>query len=236
MTAPLSFQRLFPTTAPVSERELDAVGFLAAFERERRIAPDRPHVMANMVASLDGNTTFGGRSAPLSDAGDRALFHALRGSADAILAGTMTLKLEGYHAAAKPIVTLTRSGTLPLEIPLFRDPAGQVIVFSATRPQLENVAARVELEPLSSLDAMLATLRRTYGVRLLLCEGGPAIFGAMIRARLIDELFLTLSPRLAGGAGGPPLASGVPAPELAAMRLASVLERDSTLFLRYLRA
>ena len=37
-------------------------------------------------------------------------------------------------------------------------------------------------------------LRRDFGVRRLLCEGGPTLYGYMTRAGLIDEKFVTVSP------------------------------------------
>jgi riboflavin biosynthesis pyrimidine reductase len=36
------------------------------------------------------------------------------------------------------------------------------------------------------------------GARLALCEGGPHLFGDMLRARLVDELFLTVAPQVIG--------------------------------------
>ena len=60
------------------------------------------------------------------------------------------------------------------------------------------------------LDAVLHTLRRDHGVETLLCEGGPTLFGALLRAGLVDELFLTLAPSLVGGASGPAVVSGPP--------------------------
>ena len=35
-------------------------------------------------------------------------------------------------------------------------------------------------------------------IRLILTEGGPTVFGALAAAGLVDELFLTVSPLLAG--------------------------------------
>ncbi len=48
------------------------------------------------------------------------------------------------------------------------------------------------------LPALLRSLREE-GVRALLCEGGPTLHGALQAAGLVDELFLTIAPKLAGG-------------------------------------
>jgi riboflavin biosynthesis pyrimidine reductase len=45
--------------------------------------------------------------------------------------------------------------------------------------------------------ALLELIRGT-GARLALCEGGPHLFGELIRARLVDELFLTVAPQVVG--------------------------------------
>jgi riboflavin biosynthesis pyrimidine reductase len=45
--------------------------------------------------------------------------------------------------------------------------------------------------------ALLEVIRGT-GARLALCEGGPHLFGEILRARLVDELFLTLAPQVLG--------------------------------------
>src|SRR5205823_5733832 len=44
------------------------------------------------------------------------------------------------------------------------------------------------------LSAAMQLLRRDFGIRYLLCEGGPTLYGTMARAGLIDEKFLTISP------------------------------------------
>ena len=48
------------------------------------------------------------------------------------------------------------------------------------------------------LPAAMRLLARELGIRLLLCEGGPTLYGYMSRAGLIDEKFLTISPVEAG--------------------------------------
>ena len=48
------------------------------------------------------------------------------------------------------------------------------------------------------LPEAMRLLTRELGIRLLLCEGGPTLYGYMSRAGLIDEKFLTVSPVEAG--------------------------------------
>jgi riboflavin biosynthesis pyrimidine reductase len=225
------FQQLFPPGGEV----IDAATFANGLGFNRVLPPNRPLVMVNMVGTLDGNSTFDGRSAPLSGPGDREMFHALRGVADAVMAGTSTLALERYRPAGKPVVTITRSGRVPHDIPLFQEPEGRAIVFSGAEVDLAGAGAQISVEPVTELPAVLERLASAYGIGVLLCEGGPGLFGAVIRAGLADELFLTLSPNLAGGAAGPSLTTGDPGPELVGMTLASVLECEGMLFLRYLR-
>jgi riboflavin biosynthesis pyrimidine reductase len=70
-------------------------------------------------------------------------------------------------------------------------------------------------------------------VRALLCEGGPTLFGAMLHESVVDELFLTLAPKLAGGGHGPAVSSGPELSEPANLRLRWLLERSGALYLRY---
>ena len=44
------------------------------------------------------------------------------------------------------------------------------------------------------LASAMKTLRQEFGIKYLLCEGGPQLYGAMVRSDLIDEKFLTISP------------------------------------------
>jgi riboflavin biosynthesis pyrimidine reductase len=227
----VSFHRLLPAGP-----EVGADAFLREIATQTAPAAPRPWVVVNFVSTLDGQASFAGRSAPLSDPGDRALFHALRASVDAILAGPSTLGIENYRPASRPVVTVSRSGRLPTGIPLFRDPAGRVILFTDAVRALDDVPASVTIEPGTDLGHVLATLRHGHDIGRLLCEGGPRLFGSLLRAGLVDELFLSLAPKLAGGNSGPSLTEGAPGTDLIGMFLATVLEREGTLFLRYLRA
>jgi len=220
---------------PPAAGATDARAYVASLEFHQ--LADRPYTVANFVASADGHTTVEGWSRKLSDPADRELFYALRERADAVLVGPRTLAAEHYKrllpaperrerrlAAGRPAeplaVTVSRSGRVPREVPLFTDTPDNVLVFEG-----DGVP----------LDAVLHTLRRDHGVETLLCEGGPTLFGALVRERLVDELFLTLAPLLVGGGetSGPAVVSGPPPEAPTSLELAGALEREGTLFLRY---
>jgi 5-amino-6-(5-phosphoribosylamino)uracil reductase len=219
-------------------------------------ATDRPHTIVNFIASADGRATFAGRSGDLGDEGDRAMFHGLREHVDAILAGTRTMSIENYGRMLgkeerrerrlkrglppEPLAcVISRTGEIPTEIRLFAEPEARVVVFTpdTAEPDLSGCAAQVELVSLDPAETTVTTalrrLRSDFGVRSLLCEGGPTLFGAMLHEQVADELFLTLSPKLAGGGTGSAITAGPELPDLAPLELVWALERAGSLFLRY---
>jgi len=80
---------------------------------------------------------------------------------------------------------------------------------------------------------LLASLR-SEGVRAVICEGGPTLHGSLQAAGLVDELFLTIAPKLSGGEGPRILEGGLP--EIVGLELVWLLEEDGELFARYRRA
>jgi riboflavin biosynthesis pyrimidine reductase len=83
------------------------------------------------------------------------------------------------------------------------------------------------------LPDLLGSLR-AEGVRALLCEGGPTLHGSLQAEGLVDELFLTIAPKLSGGEA-PRILEGT-LPEVVGLELAWLLEEDGELFARYRRA
>lgn len=223
-------RRLHPDPADVEPAALfDAVDFGA------RAPAGRPYVVVNMVASVDGRAAVDGRSGPLGGPADKAVFFELRASVDAVLAGTGTLRAEHYgRLVRKPeriaqrvargldpepvALVLSRSGDVPTEIPLLQDPEARPVVLTGEDAEPARALARVRAE---------------HGVRSVLCEGGPALNAGLLAARVVDELFLTVSPLLAATAD--PLtivgAAGLDAP--VGLELVWVLEEGGMLFLRY---
>ena len=245
----MDFRQLLPEAGTVEVQTL-----LSSLNLAERAPEGRPYTIVNFVATVDGRATFGGRSGGLGDDGDRAMFHGLREQADAVLAGTGTLRTERYGrmlgkaerrerrvqrgASPEPLAcTVSRSGDVPIDIPLFAEPEARVVIFCAAESDTSGCMAQVEVVRLDPGELTLTTvLRRLYsdhGVRLLLCEGGPTLFGALLQESVVDELFLTLAPKLTGGGSGPTITSG---PELAEPRVLSLrwlLERNESLYLRY---
>lgn len=85
----------------------------------------------------------------------------------------------------------------------------------------------------ADLPALLRSLREE-GVRALLCEGGPTLHGSLQAAGLVDELFLTIAPKLSGG-GAPPRILEGELDEVVPLELVWLLEQDGELFARYRR-
>ncbi len=248
--APLpALGQLLPERRRIHVREL-----LAELSLPVRTQADRPYTIANFVASADGHAAFRGRSRWLSDDADRELFHGLREHVDGILVGTGTLRTERYGRmvrdperrqrraasglAPEPLTCIfSRSGDIPTGIPLFADPASRVVVFTPAGLDTSELAAHVEVIRLDpgelTLTTMMRRLRSAYDVRSLLCEGGPTLFGALLQEDLIDELFLSLSPKLTGGGNAPAISSGAELAELRTLSLVWTLELHGALYLRY---
>ncbi|HEX4110506.1 MAG TPA: dihydrofolate reductase family protein [Solirubrobacteraceae bacterium] len=225
-----------PTDPPLLRRLLEpgdpATPEQIAAEVRADFGGRNPSVAVNMVGSVDGTATLGGRSGGLSGPADRALFHALRGATDAVLVGAATAVAEGY-GPMRPIACIaSRRLALPPDLPLLRDPASRVVILTGATETLPPTAASVEYLREGDLGASLRRLHERWGVERVLCEGGPRLNATLFEQDLVDELLLTISPVLAGGSGvrivdGPPLTPPRP------VQLASLFEHGDFLFARY---
>jgi riboflavin-specific deaminase-like protein len=222
--------------------------------RDWRDEPVGEGVALNMIASVDGRIAVGGRSAPLGSPADRALFHALRARADAVMAGAGTVRIERYGPIIKraevrarrraeglpeqPLaVIVSRSLAIDPTVPLLADPGSTVVVLTPSGGELEGCAARIEYVRTATLREGLAELRARFGVRRILCEGGPSLNGTLAQEGLIDELFLAIAPLLVGETEGARAivedgAPGTPVP----LELRSLLAHEDQLFARYASA
>jgi riboflavin biosynthesis pyrimidine reductase len=212
-----------------------------------------------MVATADGRATLAGRSGPLSTRADRELFHGLRAAVDGVLVGAGTVRTERYGRLIpdasvrrlrlergltdEPLACIV-SGRLALDekIPLLAEPAARVAILTASAASLPASGAQLDYiragsEGRLDLPAAVGELGERLGVGSLLCEGGPHLAGQLLSAGLVDELFLSVAPKLVGGepSGGEALRilAGVELDPPAELELLGVLQADSYLFLRY---
>jgi riboflavin-specific deaminase-like protein len=245
----MEFRRIHPDPQTVDSAEQ-----FANLGLNERVHHDRPYLVTNFAATADGRATVDGRSGGIGDDGDMEVFRRLRTQVDALLVGTHTLAVERYGRAIKRpelraareaiglkpeplVVTVSRSGEVPLDIPLFQDPDAHVALFTTPQAPEPACPATVHVTRLEVVELTFTTvlrqLRAEHDVRSALCEGGPTIMSALLGEGLVDELFLTLAPQLVGGGGAPTIASGEALADPAALTLVWALERNGSLFLRY---
>lgn len=180
----------------------------ASFSRVHKVA-DRPYVIANFVTTLDGTASFkipgasSGSNISASNAADRFIMGLLRSSVDAIMVGANTIHDTGPAGLWIP------HETYPDARDVFRDYRENVLILTTAAGEQELTrrgAARlpsIEVKILTATGpiapaAILDLLGSQFGVRRLLHEGGPTLFGEFLAANAVDEFFLTLSPQIAG--------------------------------------
>lgn len=177
----------------------------------------RPYLYLDMVASVDGAATCGGRTAPLSGEADEVAFSRLREWCDAILVGASTVRIENYgpprpsadaraRRAARGlpevprIVVVTASCSLNPAGRLFSDPARRPLVVTTEYGHAERLAGLAAVADVLQVGTDTVDFARAFsqlhrdGVRRVLCEGGPTLNAGLLSAGLVDELFLTISP------------------------------------------
>ena len=219
----------------------------------------RPFVTANFAITADGKiSTRNFTPADFSSPRDKRRLLEIRAACDAILIGARTLAADtmslgipdDLRAARKkagrpelPLrVVLSNSGRLDPKLRIFQKPGAPIVIFSTSRmpSRIWNaLALKAEIHlhdsPAVDLALALATLRRTHRVRRLVCEGGGTLFRNLISAGLVDELHLTLCPRIFGGRGAPTL-TGVASdflPHSAGLRLIEMLPVGDECFTRW---
>jgi riboflavin-specific deaminase-like protein len=204
-----------------------------------------------MVSSLDGKATIEWRTKGLSTELDRRVFHQLRTQADAVMVGAGTVRTERYGRITKsqelrerrsaeglapdPLAVIV-SGRLdlPADLPILNEPDQRVVIATGSDASLPGLGAQVDYARLGDdLPKLMAYLHETHGVRSVLCEGGPTLNSYLFASRLVDELFLTLNPKVVGGAAALTIVAGRELVEPAELTLVSVAEGEGDLFTRW---
>ncbi len=218
---------------------------------------NRPYTYLNMAMTLDGKVTLGQWGKLLSGSpADRLGMDELRAVSDAVIIGAGTLRVEdpvmrirtprlreariekGMPPDPRYII-VTGRGELPPSARIFCEDYPLILTTVRGLDPLKPLEGRAEIrvfgEERVNLGQALFALKEEYGIRHLLCEGGPNLAFEMIRESLIDELFLTITPFLKGGRDTLTLleGEGFPPEKIPRLQLLSLREKMGELFLRY---
>jgi riboflavin-specific deaminase-like protein len=220
----------------------------------------RPLVAVNFALTFDGKiSTRNFTPSDFSSRRDKLRLLEIRAAGDAVLVGKGTLEKEnmamglparelraerlGRGMAEYPFrVIVTNSGRLDPALKVFQNRLSPVLVYSTRRmpKHTRNALAplcTLRLHETGTVDlrGMLEELRKVHKVKRLVCEGGPTLLRSLLALRLVDEINLTVCPRIFGGAKAPGL-TGVPGdflPQTIEGRLLKMETIGGECFLRY---
>jgi 2,5-diamino-6-(ribosylamino)-4(3H)-pyrimidinone 5'-phosphate reductase len=194
-----------------------------------------PFVFVNMAMTADGKIATASRAVhSFGSKRDLAHLYGLRATADAVVCGARTVeisqgilgtggekfrKLRLKHGLAEYNlrVIVSGSGSIDPQAEIFKKRFSPVIVLTTERAsatklaQLRALADEVKIGGGTEINfpAALRWLRAKWGVKRLLCEGGGELNDALFRAGLVDEINLTICPKIFGGRSAPTIAEGL---------------------------
>jgi riboflavin-specific deaminase-like protein len=227
----------------------------------RRVS--RPHILVNFAMTLDGKISTRAKTpSTFTSAEDKKRLLEIRALGDAVMVGRQTVSSD-QMSMGMPVARLQKErvargqSPFPLRVvispagnfnpawKIFHTPGGRVLLFGsaamATRRRrelaaLENTDLYTPAE--FSLAEVLRTLKRKYQVQTLVCEGGPTLLRGLLELGAVDELYLTVAPRIFGGESAPTL-TGLPGEFLSVARrftLQTVRKKEGEFYLHYVRS
>ncbi|MGI9149318.1 MAG: dihydrofolate reductase family protein [Chloroflexota bacterium] len=174
---------------------------------------DRPYLALNMVATVDGRAALHGSAVGIGSARDKRLMRELRAEADVVLHGAATVRADPLSARVPPDLVeqrlargltaqpvgaiITRSGNLPEHHPYYES-ATLIYITSQDKQCTAGGGPLVEVCHVDSVEHAVRDLA-WRGARRVLCEGGPTLNASLFEAGLVDDIFLTIAPKLVGG-------------------------------------
>jgi 2,5-diamino-6-(ribosylamino)-4(3H)-pyrimidinone 5'-phosphate reductase len=192
-------------------------------------------VLVNMAITADGKIATANRAvSSFGSRRDRDHLLELRATADAVMCGARTADSNPINMGPGPSkyrrqrlkrglaeynlrIIVSGAGTINPAAEVFRHRFSPIIILTTRRATarrlraLRAVADKVRVWQRDKIDfrQALRWLHAKWGVKRLLCEGGGEINDALFRAGLVDELHLTVCPRIVGGRDAPTIADGI---------------------------
>ncbi|HWD40618.1 MAG TPA: dihydrofolate reductase family protein [Fimbriimonas sp.] len=202
---------------------------------------DRPYVYIDMVATIDGKTLSGDRDESVSDLGsqvDHQLMRRLEAASDAVMIGAGTLRAtqKTWSPRTAKRIVVSNSGEIPLDAAFLHEEA---YVATSEESDFDLPASIHRLRAgKSKVDFVLLLAKlKSVGVSKLLVLGGSELNAGLLRQNLVDELFLTIAPKIKLGRDVPTYAGGDPLPRGLIQRFELVEHHavGNELFIRYRR-
>jgi 2,5-diamino-6-(ribosylamino)-4(3H)-pyrimidinone 5'-phosphate reductase len=204
----------------------------------------RPYLALNMVATADGRAAVNGSAVGIGSPADKHLMRELRAEADVVLHGAGTVRADPLSARVPPEMVqkrisqglsaqplgaiITRSGNLPRQHPYYES---HTVIYVTSDHAIEVDSQEVEICRVESVKGAIDDLSRR-GMTRILCEGGPTLNTALLQAEKVDEIFLTIAPKLLGGEDPLTIVKGSSLGTIQ-LELRSLVELDGELFLKY---
>src|SRR5580692_1017049 len=188
----------------------------------------RPRVILNFAVTVDGKVSTAKQTpSGFTSAFDKHRLLEVRSLGDALMVGRNTLQIDRMSMGLPdeklrrariqrgqseyPIrVVISNSGELSVDWNIFRHWFSPILIYSTKRMSAVNqteLQTRAELHLSAhdqvNIEEVLHDLYERHQVRTLVCEGGPQLAKALAELNVVDELFLTVAPLIAGGASAP---------------------------------
>ncbi len=150
-------------------------------------------VRVNLITDALGHVTGDtGTSADLTGGADRAVLSALRSIADCVVIGGETVRREPDAVPRSThVIVVSRSADIPVEV-VHRARAGITVLHS---PDVTAPAGTHGITIARLTGAAILKAARGLGYKRIVCEGGPRVVNALVKAGLVDEWCQTVSPR-----------------------------------------
>jgi len=223
---------------------------------------ERPFLYLNLAMTADGKIATANRAvSSFSSRRDREHLLELRTTADAVMSGARTVDLNLVTLGPGPArfrrqrlrrglaeynlrIIVSGAGSIDPRAEVFKKRFSPIIILTTRRAsagrreRLRRLADEVKICGAREIDfrRALRWLRQKWGVKRLLCEGGGEVNDALFRAGVVDELHLTVCPRIFGGRTAPTIADGVGWRRLAQaakLRLKSARREGDEMFFVY---
>ena len=225
-SSPWAFSLYPPPSFPLDPFDIHADLVLPRVSRN-----GMPYTVINAVSTLDGKAALGGKSSPIGSAADRVIMRNIRCAFDAVLVGAGTVRAEnleltvpqglarrrrrkGLREQPLPIILLG-SSPLPKSRRLYKQE--NLVIMGPNTMHVGQLPANASFRALPAelgsssrvnIGDLFRILEEEFGVRRLLVEGGPTVNHSFLSGGHVNELFLTLAPRIFGDRDAPNIAAG----------------------------